>query len=77
MWGSPISQAGELRPWKSRLYPAVQLGPALCLLVDPYVVLLAGPGSLVVAVPTAYQLLTYKCPGKENIFNFLLQHSQA
>lgn len=33
--------------------------------------LLAVPGGLVVAAPTPYQLLTYKCPGKENIFILL------
>ena len=58
-------------------FPAVQPQPTPSLLVDPHMVLLAAPGSLVVAVPTPYQLLTYKCPGKENIFILSLHHSQA
>lgn len=52
-------------------------GPALSQFTHPpqgsthHTVLLEVPGGLEVAVPPPYQLLTYKCPSKENIFILL------
>lgn len=48
--------------------------PALSQLTHPlrrpthHTMPLEVPGGLEVAAPTPYQLLTYKCPSKENIF---------
>lgn len=69
-WAVPFHRLENRGPRKAS-FPSWPMGPARSLLVDPCVMLLAVPGGLVVAAPTPYQLLTYKCPGKENIFILL------
>lgn len=71
-----LSASRSVPPHRLPLSDLVQLasGPALSHFTHPpqgsthHPTLLEVPGGLEVAAPPPYQLLTYKCPSKENIF---------